>query len=439
MSRILLIEDDPGLAEALIDVLDIQGHAVVHCSDGASGIAALGEADLVLSDINLGKGPDGFNVLTAAATQAPGTPVILMTAYSDVRGAVNAMQLGARDYLAKPFKPSELDRLIQRHTRATQADPIAESDSAKQVLALAKRIAASDASVMISGASGTGKEVLARYIHQHSTRADGPFIAINCAAIPETLLEATLFGYEKGAFTGATKRMPGKFELAQAGTLLLDEVTEMDIELQSKLLRVLQERELERLGSTETIGVDVRIIATSNRLLSEAVSDGRLREDLYYRLNVMPLAWPTLAERPADIIPLARHCLAKHAAQSGVACPELSPGAVAALQNHGWPGNVRELDNTMHRALVLCVGGQVAPADLLLDGLMPPVPTQSDTIVDNPPRALAESNQRAEWESLKAALDAEGGRKEKAAQRLGISPRTLRHKLAKYREQGMAI
>ncbi|QGG80231.1 response regulator [Litorivicinus lipolyticus] len=432
MSRILLIEDDPALAEALSDILSIQGHRVDHCDTVSAGIAALGEADLVLSDINLGHGPDGFDVLRAAATAAPGTPVVLMTAYSDVRGAVNAIQLGARDYLAKPFKPSDLARIIERHTHASQSEPIAASEAAKQVLLLAKRIAASDATVMVSGASGTGKEVLARYVHQHSKRAGQPFVAINCAAIPDNLLEATLFGYEKGAFTGAVKRMAGKFEQACGGTLLLDEITEMDIALQSKLLRVLQEREVERLGSTQPIAVDVRIIATSNRVLADAVSDGVLREDLYYRLNVMPLAWPVLAERRGDIEPLAQHCLAKHAAQSGVPQPTLSAAAIRRLIAHDWPGNVRELDNVMHRALVLSVNGVVEAADLLMDSA--PV-----TANESAPVELAQSNQLSEWHSLKAALIAENGRKERAAQRLGISPRTLRHKLAKYREQGMTL
>src|SRR5690606_12186566 len=263
-----------------------------------------------------------------------------------VERAVSAMREGAQDYLVKPFEPRQLLQEVARHARGQlQEDdgPVAVEASSRQLLELAARVARSDSTVLITGESGSGKEVLARYLHQQSPRSQGPFIAINCAAIPENMLEATLFGHEKGAFTGAVQSQPGKFELAQGGTLLLDEVSEMPLALQAKLLRVLQEREVERVGARKAIQLDIRVLATSNRDLQAEVSAGRFREDLFYRLSVFPLAWLPLRQRPADILPLAERLLRRHAAKLHMANVQLGDSARQALLAHAWPGNVREL------------------------------------------------------------------------------------------------
>jgi two-component system response regulator FlrC len=289
---------------------------------------------------------------------------------------------------------------------------------------------------MVLGPSGSGKEVLARYIHQQSPRHAGPFIAINCAAIPENMLESTLFGYEKGAFTGAIAACPGKFEQAQHGTILLDEISEMDLNLQAKLLRVLQEREVERLGSRKTIKLDVRVIATSNRDLKKAVQDGLFREDLYYRLNVFPLRWTALWERPGDILPLAEHLLALHASQMGLPTPQLSEDARERLMAHPWPGNVRELDNVVQRALILCPEGLIGCEHLILE--------ETDEELVRPLERLSgeglggELKQQEHQIILDTLQDCNGSRKA-VADRLGISPRTLRYKLAQMREAGIDL
>ena len=316
--------------------------------------------------------------------------------------------------------------------------------------------------MLISGESGTGKEVLARYIHQQSKRADGPFIAINCAAIPDNMLEATLFGHEKGAFTGAVAAQPGKFELADGGTILLDEISEMPLGLQAKLLRVLQEREVERVGARKPITLDIRVLATTNRDLAGEVAAGRFREDLYYRLSVFPLAWRALRERPADILPLAERLLAKHVKKMNHAAVQLSPQARAALVAHAWPGNVRELDNAIQRALILQQGGLIQPHDLCLTapiGMAPtPVlsvvaanPAPAAAAIGNVPPldepgvavegagALGEDLRRREFQMIIDTLRAERGRRKEAAERLGISPRTLRYKLAQMRDAGMDV
>ncbi|HEY8519059.1 MAG TPA: sigma-54 dependent transcriptional regulator [Gammaproteobacteria bacterium] len=311
---------------------------------------------------------------------------------------------------------------------------IAADRLTREVLAVAQRVAECDVSVMLTGESGAGKEVFARFIHGASARRERPFVAVNCAAIPETLLEATLFGHEKGAFTGAGDARAGKFEQADGGTLLLDEVTEMPLGLQAKLLRVLQEREVERLGGVAARRVDVRVIATSNRDLRQAVADGVLREDLYYRLNVFPLRIPALRERPDDIVPLAEFLLRRHVA-AGEPVPELAPGAVERLRAHRWPGNVRELDNVMQRALVLQRGGRIEAEDIRLEGAPGPALPPDAAGGSGLDRALKAS----EGALILEALEAEHGRKKAAAARLGISPRTLRYKLARLRQMGFAV
>ena len=297
---------------------------------------------------------------------------------------------------------------------------------------LARRVAATEVTVMINGASGTGKEVLARFIHAQSARAGGPFVAINCAAIPDTLLEATLFGYDKGAFTGAQRSTPGKFEQAQGGTLLLDEISELDLGLQAKLLRVLQERELERVGGHETIELDVRVLATSNRNLREEVAASRFREDLFYRLNVFPLTLPPLRERPRDILPLAQVLLQRRA-PPGAPAPALSPEAGERLLEQRWPGNVRELDNVMQRALVLRRGDLIQAADLCFEDPHGEAPRVSTAV------GLSADLRSVEGQRILAALHRVNGSRASAAELLGISPRTLRYKLARLREAGTAI
>jgi two-component system response regulator FlrC len=320
---------------------------------------------------------------------------------------------------------------------------VACSPISRRLADLARRVAASDCTVLIVGESGTGKEVLARYVHRHSTRASKPFIAVNCAAIPETMLEAMLFGYERGAFTGAQAAHPGKFEQAQGGTLLLDEVTEMSLGLQAKLLRVLQEREVERLGARTSITLDVRVLATTNRRLREEVSAGRFREDLFYRLNVFPLAIAPLSMRRDDVLPLAMQLLAARC-QPGKRIPALSADAAHLLLTYNWPGNVRELDNLLQRALILVNGPVIDPEHIqfellseALQGITLPAPVPSEA--PQPAAAsLASSLNETEKDLILEALRTGNGRRE-AAERLGLSPRTLRHKLARLREAGVDV
>lgn len=436
---ILIVEDDTGLQQALQDTLELAGLSCACVSRAEDAIIYLQQRPvrMVITDVQMA-GMNGLELLGWISERLPGLPVLVITAHAQVSGAVAAMRAGAVDYLAKPFTPDALLERVRRFVRPAlqqDEDPIAEDAASRQLLQLADRVAATDASVMITGPSGTGKEVLARYIHRRSNRAERPFVAINCAAIPDNMLEATLFGYEKGAFTGAVQACPGKFEQAHEGTLLLDEITEMDVALQAKLLRVLQEQEVERLGSRKTLRLNVRVLATSNRDLRQAVNEGRFREDLYYRLNVFPLAWPALAERPADILPLARFLLARHAHAQGRHGVVLSAGAEQRLLAWHWPGNVRELDNVMQRALILCAGHEIAAGDILLDGGSPvsiPVPAGAAT-------ELGEELESQEHRIILQALHRSGGSRREVAEQLGISPRTLRYKLARMREAGIEV
>lgn len=443
MQQILIVEDDADLREALEDTLALEGWSYVSAENGQEALLKMKKhpISLVVSDVNMPV-MDGHQLLTAVQKNWPGVPVVLMTAYGSIDQAVDAMRKGVADYLVKPFDPDVLVKVIkpllqaQAGGKQLKADqPIVEDPTSRELLNLASRVAKSDASVMIGGESGTGKEVLARFIHAESDRADKPFIAINCAAIPESLLEATLFGYEKGAFTGANASTPGKFEQADNGTILLDEVTEMPLELQAKLLRVLQEQEVERLGGRKVLKLNVRILATSNRNLKQAVAEGLFREDLYYRLNVFPLAWPPLRARPADIVPLTEFLIIKHAQRMGVKrLPELLPEAAKRLMEHSWPGNVRELENVVQRALILATGDQITLQSLVIEtDLLAPV---SEPKVEFSGEALKEDLWDQERQIIMDALKQEDGRKKETAERLGISPRTLRYKLAKMRDEG---
>jgi two-component system response regulator FlrC len=443
-NKVLVVEDDASLREAVVDTLAVAGYESVEAEDGEEAIIKLNDENIsiVVSDVQM-PGMDGLSLLKTLKNKRPNLPVILMTAFANIKDAVQAMRDGANDYLAKPFSPEVLINLVSRHAPIQTQEyyqPIAADQLSKELLKLASKVACSDASVMITGPSGSGKEVLARYIHEQSSRRDETFVAINCAAIPENMLESTLFGYEKGAFTGALQACPGKFEQAQAGTILLDEITEMDLALQAKLLRVLQEREVERLGSSKLIKLDVRVLATSNRDLKQAVIAGEFREDLYYRLNVFPLNWLPLSERKMDILPLAESLLERHCAASNLVLAELSPDARAKLQQHTWPGNVRELDNVIQRALILAENNQIKEHDILLEhDTAFHSSFEKEPEMEVKPERLPAEIQKQEHQIILDTLMAFHGKRSLVADKLGISPRTLRYKIAKMREQGIEI
>jgi two-component system response regulator FlrC len=463
MIKVLLVEDDRALREALGETLELAGHDyhAVGSAEEALSAAADEPFSLVLSDVNM-PGMDGHQLLSALRSRHPQLPVLLMTAHGAVDRAVDAMRQGAADYLVKPFEPKALVALVARHALGflgpvdKSEGPIAVEPASAQLLNLASRVAKSDSTVLISGESGTGKEVLARFIHQNSPRASKPFIAINCAAIPDNMLEATLFGHEKGSFTGAIAAQAGKFEQADGGTILLDEISEMPMGLQAKLLRVLQEREVERVGARKPINLDIRVLATTNRDLAGEVAAGRFREDLYYRLSVFPLAWQPLRQRTADILPLAERLLTKHVNKMKHAPVRLSADAQACLVGYAWPGNVRELDNAVQRALILQQGGVIQAEDFCLVGPVTCAPLAKAAIAPQPVAMAADSLpvesgtgesagglgddlRRREFQMIIDTLRAERGRRKEAAERLGISPRTLRYKLAQMRDAGMDV
>ncbi|GAA5183853.1 sigma-54-dependent response regulator transcription factor FleR [Niveibacterium umoris] len=444
--HILVVEDDPDIRDAVAFTLETAGHIVTAVGDGPAALAQLDRSafNLVVSDLRM-QPMDGLQLLDAIRAGHPQLPVMLMTAYGDVGTAVAAMRAGACDFLLKPFEPAVLLEQVRRYAIAApdESEMIAEDGRTREVLSLAARVAETDATVLLTGESGTGKEVFARYIHRHSRRAAGPFVAINCAAIPETLLEATLFGYEKGAFTGAQTAQAGKFEQADGGTLLLDEISEMPLPLQAKLLRVLQEREVERVGGKKPIALDIRVLATSNRDMLKEVQAGRFREDLYYRLNVFPIAIPSLRERPRDIAALATHFLQRHSERIGKVA-RLSPEAAAILAAWYWPGNVRELENTLQRAAILARGDTVEAADMRL--CLPQMGAQAEATA--PPEAnllLVESDEKPsnmrdlEKQHILETLKSVGGSRKLAVEKLGISERTLRYKLQQYRAEGADV
>ena len=441
--KVLVVEDDVSLREALSDTLQLAGYSVTSAADGATALEELEKEkiDVVVSDVQMGP-MDGNALLRSIKKHHPQLPVILMTAYGTIQKAVEAMHDGAADYIVKPFEIDALVSIIERYSAAVienQSGLIAEDQRTRHLIELAKRVADTDATVMISGESGTGKEVFARYIHNNSRRAQGPFVAINCAAIPENMLEALLFGYEKGAFTGAYQASAGKFEQANGGTLLLDEISEMDLGLQAKLLRVLQEREVERLGGRKVIPLDVRVLATSNRVMREEVDAGRFREDLYYRLHVFPINIPALRERTSDILPLSKFLLQRHA--DGKIVPELTPDAQALLLGHAWPGNIRELDNVMQRAMILRRCNSISPEDLCFEPSRDSGSATHVNVVELPAQAndLGDELKKKEQLLIIEALQAGNGNRKHAAMKLGISERTLRYKLARMRDEGVNI
>lgn len=472
-TTILIVEDDRELREALSTTLEIAGYHCVTADSAESAIPILEKraVELVVSDVNM-PGMNGHELLEYIHRQFPGIPAMLITAYGQISDAVSAMQSGAVDYIVKPFEPSVLIESVKRVlgsiSSTKEGQPVAEDPFSRQLFQLARKVAASDSTVMIAGESGTGKEVLARYIHACSPRKSHPFIALNCAAIPENMLEAILFGHEKGAYTGAYNSAPGKFEQANGGTILLDEISEMDLGLQAKLLRVIQEREVERVGGRKTISLDVRVLATTNRDLKEYVAEGKFREDLYYRLSVFPMQWKPLRERALDIVPLAERLLNDHIKKMKLAPITFDSSAKAAMQHYDWPGNVRELDNAVQRALILQQGNVITGTDLCLDsgsgqnfgsdtmvmsspaGIFeqPASSHEGLTIAEGGMTELNETDgasvlgqdlKQREFKIIIDMLKKENGRKKQTAEKLGISPRTLRYKMARMRECGIDL
>jgi two-component system, response regulator FlrC len=448
---VLIVEDDADLREALTDTLQAAGITASGAGNAGEALKLLEsrEIALVISDVQM-PGPNGYELLASIKRVRADLPVVLMTAYGTIAQAVTAMREGATDYIVKPFDAQALIDMARRQlaNRITPNELVAADPESRRTVSLARKIAENDATVLITGESGTGKEVYARFIRDHSGRANQPYIAINCAAIPENMLEATLFGYEKGAFTGALCAHAGKFEQAQGGTLLLDEISEMDLNLQAKILRVLQEREVERLGSNRSISLDVRLIATSNRNLPEEVRAGRFRADLFYRLNVMSLRLPALRERRGDILPLARRAI-QACARGSQAALSLSIAAERKLVEHDWPGNARELTNIVQRAAWLASGAKIDAADLDLQALAHPAAAAGAAVLAGPgmsataPSAaepgLDRDLKERERELILATLRITGGSRKLAAERLGISPRTLRHKLQQLKAAGVIV
>jgi two-component system response regulator FlrC len=444
MIDVLVVEDDAGLREAICDMLELNKISYKDVENGqvAEQFLLANEVSLVLSDVQMSPG-NGYELLASIQKKQLNIPVILMTAYGSIPQAVDAIQAGAADYLVKPFEVNSLLNTLKKQMikpGASNEEPVAVDPTSIDTLKIASRVAKTEATVLLNGESGVGKEVYSRYIHLHSERKSRPFIAINCAAIPENMLEAALFGYEKGAFTGAVKSSIGKFEQAQGGTLLLDEITEMDLGLQAKILRVIQEKEVERLGSSKTINLDVRIIATSNRDLKKEVTEKRFREDLYYRLNVFPITIPPLRQRIGDIIPLAQKILEQYNRAAGQRI-QISDAACELLSQHRWSGNVRELDNVIQRALILKQGNEINAADIMIES--PSLDfTMSQSNV-NPPSddsgILHNDLRDRETEVIIETLRGFKGSRKKTAEKLGISPRTLRYKLARLRDAGALV
>lgn len=429
---VLVVEDDQDLLEAICATMKLAGYQALAASSGSDAMAILQERQvgIVVSDVQM-KPMDGLMLLKKIKAFNPELPVLLMTAYREIDKAVTAMRIGACDYLLKPFDPDSLLAHIRQYavSESEQDDQvIAKDPRTRALLSLAKRVAKSPATVMLTGESGCGKEVIARYIHRHSLRSSKPFIAINCAAIPENLLEATLFGYEKGAFTGATQAQPGKFEQAEGGTLLLDEISEMPLELQAKLLRVLQEREVERVGGHKTIKLDIRVLATSNRDMMAMVKHNQFREDLYYRLNVFPIEIPSLRERSLDIEPLAQRVLETAAAGSGQSLCRMTRAAIDKLTQYAWPGNVRELENVMQRAMILAADNIIEAEHISL-----PEAISDQRVDERNPESSTTDMKTLERKHILETLAAVNGSRKLAVKKLGISERTLRYKLQQYR------
>jgi|SRR6185437_8208610 len=444
MPTILVVDDEPKMQRLLELQLQQAGYRVTTAGDAETALLRLRElpVDLAVTDLRL-PGMDGLELLHAAKREHPALPVVVMTAHGSVETAVEAMKSGASDYVLKPFSLEELRLVIDKElsvaglrrenaslrealgARYDYPNIVGRGERMREVLALVERVAPTQSTVLLLGESGVGKDLIAHALHQHSKRGQGPFIKINSTAIPENLLESELFGYEKGAFTGAARTKPGKFELADQGTLFLDEIGDVPMATQVKLLRVLQEREFERLGGTRTQKVDVRLIAATNRNLRAALEEGTFREDLYYRLNVVPIDLPPLREHKEDIPALAEFFVAKFARAAEKAVPKLTADALAKLTAFDWPGNVRELENVIERAVALGEGAELLARDLRLDlgASSKPAPTSA---------LLPDGWTLEQWEQavIREALKRAAGNKSQAARLLGLSRNALRYRLS---------
>ena len=435
---VLVVDDEPGIRMALKTNFQNAGWNVETASGATEAIRKYGQTKfpLVVTDVRMPDG-NGLEVMRNVRASGASTAVILLTAFGTVSEAVQAMQGGACDYLVKPFSFDQLQSAVERvmqntdtpASRTSKTEIVGNSLALVHSLDRARLAAQTDADVLVEAESGTGKELLARFIHETSSRREKPLIAINCAAVPEQLLESELFGLVRGALTGASLSKTGKFELANGGTLLLDEIGEMPLELQPKLLRVLQEREVERLGDTRTVPVNIRVIATTNISLQNMVEQGRFRADLYYRLNVIPLTLPPLRERQEDIPLLASHFAAKFAKQAGRSTPNLHPDFLTGLQKHSWPGNARELANFMRRVSAMSNGGSVGPEYLGPEFIRPAVAKSSPTTL---PLQAGTSMRELERQLLETTLQLTGGNRTRAAEMLGVSLRTIRNKIREF-------
>jgi DNA-binding NtrC family response regulator len=447
--KILIVDDEEGMRRLLVRVLTREGYQALAAASGADAMARIaGESfDLVITDIQM-PGMTGLALLEELKSFDPALPVVVITAYGTVESAVQALRAGAYDYLTKPFETDEIkltvakalererllaeNRYLQQELRERYpfAGIVGGSQAMRRVFEVVDAVAISNANVLVTGESGTGKELIARSIHQHSHRRDNPFIVLNCAALADGVLESELFGHERGAFTGAVATRKGRFELAHQGTLFIDEVGEMPLPAQVKLLRVIQEHEFERVGGSRTIRSDVRLVAATNKNLEEQVKKGVFREDLFYRLNVVNIELPPLRDRREDIEPLANYFLQKYLRETGRQISQISPRALSCLLAYEWPGNVRELQNVMERAVVLCQGESVTPRDLP-QGIQGP--EQICLELPESGGSLTEILEDLERQLIVQTLSREEGSQTRAAEILGIKRTTLRYKMEKYR------
>jgi two-component system response regulator FlrC len=442
-AQILIVDDEEQMLLAMEAVLQGLGHQVTKARDGKEALAIIERSrpELVISDMRMPE-MTGLELLKNIHQKEPQLPVVMITAYGTISQAVEAMHAGAFDFITKPFSAEDLERVTSRVLRPTvkrqpkaappanQVAIITSDPQFMKLIEIATTIAQSSASVLVQGESGTGKELIARLIHQASGRAQGPFVAVNCAALPGNLLESELFGHEKGAFTGAVAAKVGKFELANGGTILLDEISEMEPVLQAKLLRVLQEREVDRVGGSKPVPIDVRVVATTNRDIRQSVAKGDFREDLFYRLNVVPLYMPPLRERKGDIKLLIEHFIRRFSQKNP---KKVTPELIQALSGYSWPGNIRELQNACERAVLLAGNGQLCPEHFLLGAM-----TQGEVGSTDSELTLAAgmSVSEAERKLIFETLRSTNNNKTKAAELLGISIRTLRNKLHEYGVMG---
>jgi DNA-binding NtrC family response regulator len=442
---ILIIDDEEAIRDSCSQVLKKDGYTVKTAKDGIEGLGLIKKKSfqVVFLDLRL-PGLDGMEVLSRIKEENPETPVVIITAYASIESAVEAMKRGAFDYLAKPFSPEELRLITKKALKSREAFfeniylreelekktefemVVGRSKTMDKVMDIVKRVAATESTVLISGESGTGKELLAREIHNHSLRKNAPFVVVDCGALVETLFESELFGHVKGSFTGAHETKHGRFEVANGGTIFLDEISNISLNIQAKLLRVIQEREVTRIGSTKPIKVDVRILAATNQELADLVRKEKFREDLFYRLSVVPIHLPPLRERKEDIPLLVKHFLGKYNKRTRKNINSISPEVKRALMEYDWPGNIRELENTVERAVVLSKGNEIELESLIYHGI-----SIGSSLFD-PAAGRCKPLDEVEKEYIKAVLQAHYGNKSKAARILGIDRKTLAAKLKKF-------